>query len=136
MHGLAGIGLLVSVPGLPGLYIRLSHNSDVLGLIGFILAVIGTALAVDGYAALCFSGAARSGHRQYYWGGVVRPGVRLAWLCPLGRQRQRHRCSSQGQIRFVIKEKSVKPVTTYVIDKLLLKYARKQLQTIISPRRG
>lgn len=44
VHGLAGIGLLLSLPGLVGLYVRLSDESGVLGLIGFILATIGTAL--------------------------------------------------------------------------------------------
>ena len=44
VHGLAGIGLVLSVPGLMGLYIQVAEESGVLGLIGFILAVIGTAL--------------------------------------------------------------------------------------------
>jgi len=44
VHGLAGIGVLLSVPGLAGLYVRLSDESGVLGLIGFILAAIGTPL--------------------------------------------------------------------------------------------
>ena len=44
VHGLGGVGVLLSVPGLVGLYIRLSDESGVLGLVGFILAVIGTAL--------------------------------------------------------------------------------------------
>jgi hypothetical protein len=44
VHGLAGIGLVLSVPGLLGLYDQLSDDSGVLGLIGFILAAIGTAL--------------------------------------------------------------------------------------------
>jgi hypothetical protein len=44
VHGLAGIGVLLSVPGLVGLYVRLSDEGGVLGLIGFILAAIGTAL--------------------------------------------------------------------------------------------
>lgn len=44
VHGLGGIGVLLSVPALAGLYIRLSDDSGVLGLVGFILAALGTAL--------------------------------------------------------------------------------------------
>jgi len=44
VHGLAGIGLVLSVPGLMGLYSQLADKGGVLGLIGFILTVIGAAL--------------------------------------------------------------------------------------------
>jgi hypothetical protein len=44
VHGLAGIGLALTVPGLLGLYNRLAAESGVGGLIGFILAAVGTAL--------------------------------------------------------------------------------------------
>lgn len=44
VHGLAGIGVLLTIPGLLGLYVQISDESGILGLIGFILAAIGTGL--------------------------------------------------------------------------------------------
>ncbi len=44
VHGVAGVGLLFSIPGLMGLYRQLGDEGDVLGLTSFILAEIGTAL--------------------------------------------------------------------------------------------
>ncbi len=45
VHALGGIGLLIAVPALLGLYGRLGDESGRLGLAGFILATVGTTLA-------------------------------------------------------------------------------------------
>jgi len=44
VHGLAGIGVLIGVPALLGLYAKLGDESGRLGLAGFILATLGTTL--------------------------------------------------------------------------------------------
>lgn len=44
VHGLAGIGLVLTVPGLLGLHNRLTAEGGVRVLVGFILAAVGTAL--------------------------------------------------------------------------------------------